>query len=85
MSDKIVGKKVWITRDFDYSDFEISERRPTWGGAVWRFHSQFMVASVCNEKEFRRWLGRQPTAKLKAGGPEAIEEATLYVAIDWGH
>jgi hypothetical protein len=85
MSDKIVGKKVWITRDYEHSNFDIWQCKPQWNGWVWDVETETPLTRICDAAYFRRWLGRSPTAKLNAGGPEAIEEATLYVAIDWGH
>lgn len=87
MSNEIVGRKVWVTRDSTGDVFEVWERKPEYRGCGWfgvMAERIGIVTIVCAE-QFRKWLGTKPTAKLAKGGPNAIEEATLYVGLDWGH
>ena len=86
-SNEIVGRKVWVTRDAAWSNFEVWERKPERRDSGWfgkLFVTGGFVTSVC-EGHFHKWLGTKPTDKLAEGGPDAIEAATLYVGIDWGH
>lgn len=92
MSDEIKGKRVWVTRNEQTSDYWVWTQCPAWvsfsdvGGGSWRSlkNGDPYLTSIC-PKLFTKWLGAKPTAKLAKGGPKAIEKATLYVALDWGH
>lgn len=87
MSNEIKGRQVWVTRNSSYEDYDVWRKCPKWRSCeswVGALGGDSLLTTICPEL-FTKWLGTKPTAKLARGGPKAIEKATLYVALDWGH